>query len=115
MREGHFFHSEEMADWGPGEFQCPKRVPNHGEGAPPEHCNQVYREPYKKGNKIFMYTRGTGNSGADRNRINENTGRALFDELDGEMTDAIWQDIDHWCPDLAPPRLPPGPGDGELP
>ena len=121
-QDGHALHNEDMGQWGPGDFQCPKPIEispvgtrNNDRSTPPAHCNQVYREPYKHNGKIYMHTRGTGNAGAGLDNLNELFGRGLFGGLDGQMKQAILADADRWCPDLTPPSIPPGPGDGELP
>ncbi len=121
-QHGHSLHNEDMGEWGDGEFGCPKPVevapidtPETERTVSPAHCNQVYRVPYEHNGKIYMHTRGTGNSGPGLDNITQNRAPGLFGGLDGEMVAAINADSDHLCPEYNPPQSQLGVLSGFLP
>ncbi len=107
--EEHVLHNDETGKWGSGAEGCPKPADKEEGKARPDHCNQVYREVYEKGENIHVATRGTGNSGIMDGQ-NQSRGPGAFDDLDEDMIEAF--ESRTWCPGQEPPSQPPG---GPLP
>ena len=109
--EGHPLYNDETGAWGSGTNSCPKPANKTAGQARPDHCNQVYREVYEKGENIHVATRGTGNNGSIlQDTASQLYGRGTFDDLDEDMIEAFKTRT--WCPGQEPPSQPP---DGPLP